>query len=96
LGGLPQLLNVVRGEMSMIGPRPSRVGFNDLLSEQIPYYRQRAAVRPGLMGWAQIHGSGPGSTMDATEELEYDLYYIKHVSFSFDFDIFLGTLFGNG
>ncbi len=90
--GLPQLFNVVRGEMSLVGPRPSRVEFRDALSEQFPYYSQRVAVRPGLTGWAQIHSTDP--LFDASVELEYDLYYIKHVSPSFDLDILMASLFG--
>lgn len=92
LHGLPQLFNVVRGEMSLVGPRPSRLEFNEALSQQIPYYSQRVAVRPGLTGWAQIHHAG----FDASVELEYDLYYMKHLSPGFDFDIILASLFGSG
>jgi lipopolysaccharide/colanic/teichoic acid biosynthesis glycosyltransferase len=87
---LPQLFNVVRGEMSLVGPRPSRVEFNEELCREIPYYSQRVAVRPGLTGWAQIHPTGS----DAAVELEYDLYYIKHVSPSFDFDILIASMLG--
>jgi lipopolysaccharide/colanic/teichoic acid biosynthesis glycosyltransferase len=91
LRGLPQLFNVVRGEMSLVGPRPSRVEFAEALTEQFPYYAQRVAVRPGLTGWAQIHRRNP---VDALVELEYDLYYIKHVSPSFDLDILITSIFG--
>lgn len=94
LRGLPQLLNVVRGEMSLVGPRPIRVEFGDALSRQIPYYSQRVAVRPGLTGWAQIHRSDSDNRFDASVELEYDLYYIKNLSPSFDIDVLLATLFG--
>ena len=92
LRGLPQLFNVVRGEMSLVGPRPSRVEFREALSRQFPYYSQRVAVRPGLTGWAQIHGTK--IPFDASVELEYDLYYIKHVSPGFDLDILLASIFG--
>jgi lipopolysaccharide/colanic/teichoic acid biosynthesis glycosyltransferase len=91
--GLPQLFNVVRGEMSLVGPRPIRVEFGDPLSRQIPYYSQRVAVRPGLTGWAQIHRTGADNSFDASVELEYDLYYIKNLSPSFDMDVLLATLF---
>jgi lipopolysaccharide/colanic/teichoic acid biosynthesis glycosyltransferase len=91
--GLPQLFNVVRGEMSLVGPRPIRVEFGDPLSRQIPYYSQRVAVRPGLTGWAQIHGTEADNRFDASVELEYDLYYIKNLSPSFDMDVLLATLF---
>lgn len=90
LGGLPQLFNVVRGEMSLAGPRPNRVEFHEALSKQLPFYSQRLAVRPGLTGWARIHGAGA----DAPAELEYDLYYIKHVSPGFDIDILIASILG--
>jgi lipopolysaccharide/colanic/teichoic acid biosynthesis glycosyltransferase len=97
LRGMPQLFNVVRGEMSLVGPRPSREDFREALSEQFPYYSQRVAVRPGLTGWAQIHGASLdtalGTAFDASVELEYDLYYIKHLSPSFDLDILLASIF---
>lgn len=92
--GLPQLFNVVRGEMSLVGPRPIRVEFGDPLSRQIPYYSQRVAVRPGLTGWAQIHRTDNDNRFDASVELEYDLYYIKNLSPSFDLDVLLATLLG--
>jgi lipopolysaccharide/colanic/teichoic acid biosynthesis glycosyltransferase len=93
--GLPQLFNVVRGEMSLVGPRPIRVEFGDPLSRQIPYYSQRVAVRPGLTGWAQIHRTNADNRFDASVELEYDLYYIKNLSPSFDIDVLLATVFGS-
>jgi lipopolysaccharide/colanic/teichoic acid biosynthesis glycosyltransferase len=92
--GLPQLFNVVRGEMSLVGPRPIRVEFGDPLSRQIPYYSQRVAVRPGLTGWAQIHRTDADNRFDASVELEYDLYYIKNLSPGFDIDVLLATLLG--
>jgi lipopolysaccharide/colanic/teichoic acid biosynthesis glycosyltransferase len=92
--GLPQLFNVVRGEMSLVGPRPIRVEFGDPLSRQIPYYSQRVTVRPGLTGWAQIHRTNTDNRFDSSVELEYDLYYIKNLSPSFDIDVLLATLFG--
>ena len=93
--GLPQLFNVVRGEMSLVGPRPIRVEFGDPLSRQIPYYSQRVAVRPGLTGWAQIHRTDADNRFDASVELEYDLYYIKNLSPSFDIDVLLATVLGS-
>jgi lipopolysaccharide/colanic/teichoic acid biosynthesis glycosyltransferase len=93
--GLPQLFNVVRGEMSLVGPRPIRLEFGDPLSRQIPYYSQRVAVRPGLTGWAQIHRTDADNRFDASVELEYDLYYIKNLSPSFDIDVLLATMFGS-
>jgi lipopolysaccharide/colanic/teichoic acid biosynthesis glycosyltransferase len=91
LCGLPQLFNVVRGEMSLVGPRPSRVEFGEVLARQFPYYSERLSVRPGLTGWAQIRKMDPRS--DALTEFEYDLYYIKHVSPSFDLDILRTAIF---
>ncbi len=96
LRGLPQLFNVVRGEMSLVGPRANRLEFNEALSRQIPYYSQRVAVRPGLTGWAQIHRADIAHRHDASFELEYDLYYVKHLSPGFDVDILLSTIFGRG
>jgi lipopolysaccharide/colanic/teichoic acid biosynthesis glycosyltransferase len=93
--GLPPVFHVVRGEMSLVGPRPSRVEFSEALSEQIPYFSQRVAVRPGLTGWAQIHRTMKDTTFDASVELEYDLYYIKHLSPGFDIDILMASIFGD-
>jgi len=88
LEGLPQLLNVVRGEMSLVGPRPKRVEFSAELAKHIPYYTERLTVRPGLTGWAQIHF--PDS--DALLELEYDLYYTANLSPGFDLRIIVRSL----
>jgi len=88
---LPQLLNVLRGEMSIVGPRPERPEFVDQLAVKIPYYQERLAVKPGLTGWAQLcfpYGSTEG---DALEKLQYDLYYVKHHSLLFDLWILLQT-----
>lgn len=81
---LPQLFNVLRGEMSIVGPRPERPEFVTALSEQIPYYRQRHCVRPGITGWAQINHKYGDTIEDTVTKLEYDLYYIKNMSFSLD------------
>jgi lipopolysaccharide/colanic/teichoic acid biosynthesis glycosyltransferase len=80
--------------MSLVGPRPSRLEFGELLCRQIPYYSQRVAVRPGLTGWAQVHRSDSDNRFDASVELEYDLYYIKHLSPGFDIDVLLASIFG--
>ena len=88
---LPQLFNVVRGEMSLVGPRPCREALHEELCREIPYYSQRLSVRPGLTGWAQIHKAGT----EALVELEYDLYYIKHVSPAFDLDILMASILGH-
>jgi len=92
LDELPQLFNVLKGEMAMVGPRPERPEFVKTLVEQIPYYRQRHAVRPGITGWAQINYKYGETLQDTMVKLEYDLYYIKHISFSLDVYIMLQTL----
>ena len=92
LDELPQLLNVVRGEMSIVGPRPERPEFVDTLTEQIPYYRQRHCVKPGITGWAQINLEYGDSLEDTIKKLEYDLYYIKNLAVSLDAYIIFHTL----
>jgi sugar transferase (PEP-CTERM system associated) len=89
---LPQLWNVLLGEMSFVGPRPERPEFVSNLSEQIPFYGQRHAVRPGLTGWAQVRHNYGSSIEDAWQKLQYDLYYIKHLSVAFDLFIILETI----
>ena len=92
LDELPQLVNVVRGEMSFVGPRPERPHFIEHLNRVIPYYNERHSVKPGITGWAQIK-FGYGSTIEEAEDkLEFDLYYIKHMSLIFDLGILLDTL----
>jgi sugar transferase (PEP-CTERM system associated) len=92
LDELPQLLNVLRGEMAFVGPRPERPHFVENLRKVIPYYDERHSVKPGITGWAQIK-FGYGSTIeDAEEKLQYDLYYIKHMSLIFDLGIVVDTL----
>jgi len=97
---LPQLFNVLKGEMSFIGPRPERPEFVTQLSEKIPYYSKRHSVRPGLTGWAQIKYPYGASEEDALEKLRYDLYFIKNFSIGLELKIILGTfrvvLFGQG
>jgi sugar transferase (PEP-CTERM system associated) len=92
LDELPQLFNVLRGEMSIIGPRPERPEFVEMLSEQIPFYRQRHAVRPGITGWAQINHPYGDTVVDAARKLEYDLFYIKNLSPALDALIIIQTL----
>ncbi|HXB75460.1 MAG TPA: sugar transferase [Candidatus Acidoferrales bacterium] len=89
---LPQLYNVLKGEMSIVGPRPERPEFVKALSEQIPYYRQRHCVRPGITGWAQINYKYGDTFEDTIQKLEYDLYYIKNMSLSLDNYIIFHTL----
>ncbi len=89
---LPQLWNVLRGEMSMVGPRPERPEFVKVLAEKIPYYRQRHCVKPGITGWAQINHKYGDTIEDTVTKLEYDLYYIKHLSVALDVYIIFHTL----
>lgn len=99
LDELPQVLNILRGEMSIVGPRPERPEFVTELEREVPFYRARLMVRPGLTGWAQVNQRYGGSMDDAARKLEYDLYYIKHRSFLFDAWIVLrtvGTVFRMG
>jgi sugar transferase (PEP-CTERM system associated) len=92
LDELPQLLNVLRGDMSLVGPRPERPEFVGMLGEQIPFYHERHTVRPGLTGWAQIKYQYGASVGDAKTKLEYELYYIKHLSIFLDLVIIFRTL----
>ena len=89
---LPQLLNVIRGDMSVVGPRPERPEFVDVLSRQVPLYFYRHGVRPGLTGWAQLNFPYGASMDDAREKLTYDLYYIKNTNIVTDLLILLQTL----
>lgn len=92
LDELPQLWNVLRGDMSCVGPRPERPYFVEQLASQIPYYHTRHVVRPGVTGWAQVKYRYGASVEDAREKLRYDLYYIKHQSLLFDFTILVDTV----
>lgn len=92
LDELPQFVNVLRGEMSIVGPRPERPEFVRTLQEQIPFYRQRLFVKPGLTGWAQINHKYGDTIEDTITKLEYDLYYIKHRSVTLDFYIMFQTV----
>lgn len=89
---LPQLFNILRGDMSFVGPRPERPEFVAQLERQIPFYRARLAVRPGLTGWAQVRYRYGSSVQDALVKLQYDLYYIKHQSLYLDLQIVLRTI----
>jgi lipopolysaccharide/colanic/teichoic acid biosynthesis glycosyltransferase len=92
LDELPQFWNVVKGDMAIVGPRPERPEFVDVLAHQIPYYRQRLAVKPGITGWAQINHKYGDTDLDAMIKLEYDLYYIKNVAPALDFYIIFHTI----
>ena len=88
---LPQILNVLQGDMSFVGPRPERPCFVQSLAADIPFYAERHRVRPGITGWAQINYPYGASIEDARAKLSYDLYYIKNFSFLFDLLIILST-----
>ncbi len=92
LDELPQFVNVARGEMSVVGPRPERPEFVSELAGEIPFYRARHAVRPGLTGWATVNQGYAGSRDEALVKLQYDLYYIKHQSLFLDAYILLRTI----
>jgi sugar transferase (PEP-CTERM system associated) len=100
LDELPQFWNVLRGEMSLVGPRPERPEFVNQLRETIPYYDERHSVRPGITGWAQVRYPYGASVEDAARKLEYDLFYLKNLSVLFDCAIVFETvkivLFGRG
>lgn len=88
----PQLLNVIKGDMSFVGPRPERPEFSEMLEREIPYYDLRYLVKPGITGWAQVMYPYGSSIEDAREKLQYDLYYIKNYSLLLDIAIFFKTL----
>ena len=92
LDELPQLWNVLRGDMSFVGPRPERPYFVQQLAAAIPFYSERHAVKPGVTGWAQVKYRYGASFEDALEKLRYDLYYIKHLSIVFDLTIVIDTV----
>lgn len=89
---LPQLFNVLKGDMSLVGPRPERPFFVDQLSEKIPYYAARHSIKPGVTGWAQVRYPYGASVEDAAQKLQYDLYYVKNHSLFLDLVIFLETI----
>ena len=86
---LPQIINIIRGEMSFIGPRPERPEFITEFLKDIPNFNNRLAVRPGITGWAQVNG---GYELTPKEKLEYDIYYIQHESAKLDFIVLLKTI----
>ena len=100
LDELPQLWNVLKGDMSLVGPRPERPEFVDQLSRMSDFYPQRLVVRPGITGWAQIRAPYAASFEDSLDKLSYDLYYVKNLSLTFDASILVATirivLFGRG
>jgi lipopolysaccharide/colanic/teichoic acid biosynthesis glycosyltransferase len=90
---IPQFINILKGDMSFIGPRPERPELVSILEEEIPFYRQRLLVKPGLSGWDQVSGEYHSSSKEDTyKKLQHDLYYIKNMSFFLDMSIFFKTL----
>jgi sugar transferase (PEP-CTERM system associated) len=89
---LPQLWNILRGDMSLVGPRPERKVFVDQLARKIPYYNIRHEMKPGVTGWAQVCYPYGASELDALKKLEYDLYYMKNVSIAFDLMVIFRTV----
>ena len=92
LDELPQLFNVLVGDMSLVGPRPEREHFVKELAQQIPFFEQRHLVKPGLTGWAQINYPYGNTVEDALQKLQYDLFYIKNRSVLFDLSIAINTV----
>jgi lipopolysaccharide/colanic/teichoic acid biosynthesis glycosyltransferase len=92
LDELPQLLNVLTGDMSLVGPRPERPVFVAELGQQIPYFNLRHLVKPGLTGWAQVNYPYGNTVEDALQKLQYDLFYIKYQSVLFDLSILFHTV----
>lgn len=89
---LPQILNILKGEMSLIGPRPERPHYTKIYKEQIPYYFMRHSVRPGITGWAQVNHEYTNDLEGTYQKLQYDMYYIKYFSLGLDFIIMLKTI----
>jgi lipopolysaccharide/colanic/teichoic acid biosynthesis glycosyltransferase len=92
LDELPQFWNVLRGDMNLVGPRPHPVVNYELFTREIPYYALRAAVRPGVTGWAQVRYGYANNLEEETEKMRYDLYYVKHLSVWLDLRILLDTV----
>lgn len=92
LDELPQLFNVLKGEMSFVGTRPTRRHFAELLAKELPHYKLRSTVKPGITGWAQVRGGYFGTDEGQREKLEYDLFYIQNQSILFDIFIILKTI----
>jgi lipopolysaccharide/colanic/teichoic acid biosynthesis glycosyltransferase len=92
LDELPQLWNILKGQMSLVGPRPERPEFVEELADRIRFYNERHLIKPGLTGWAQINYRYGASVEDARRKLQLDLWYIKHMSMELDLIILLRTL----
>jgi lipopolysaccharide/colanic/teichoic acid biosynthesis glycosyltransferase len=89
---IPQAINVLKNEMSIVGPRPERPFFVNKLKNEIPYYYKRLSVKPGITGWAQIKHKYDSSLEDVKAKLQYDFYYIENMSLKLDFKIIINTI----
>ncbi len=89
---LPQFFNILKGDMSLIGPRPEQPEFVEQFEDQVPYYSYRHIIRPGITGWAQVNHGYATNTESTREKVEHDFYYIKHISPALDFLIVMRTL----
>lgn len=92
LDEIPQFINILNGDMSLIGPRPERPEFVEELAKTIPFYKIRNVIKPGLTGWAQVNAKYAATDRDSLEKLQYDLYYIKNRGLFIDFRITIKTL----
>jgi lipopolysaccharide/colanic/teichoic acid biosynthesis glycosyltransferase len=92
LDELPQVLNILRGDLAVVGPRPEQPQYVEELNGKIPFYRLRHLVRPGLTGWAQVKYPYGSSELDALEKLQYEFFYLRHQSLTFDLRIIGRTL----
>ena len=92
LDELPQLWNVLRGDISFVGPRPERPEWVAKLEKDVPYYRTRLLVKPGISGWAQLNHRADLTTADVRQKLQYDIYYLKNRSLILDLAIIMKTL----
>jgi lipopolysaccharide/colanic/teichoic acid biosynthesis glycosyltransferase len=92
LDEVPQIINVLRGEMSFVGPRSERSELVSVFQKDVPFYRARMLVKPGITGWAQIHQAYAETIEETSVKLEYDLYYIQHASILMDLGIMLRTV----
>jgi len=92
LDEIPQLYNVLKGDMSLVGPRPERAHFVNKFKKEIPLYTRRLRVRPGITGWAQVKWKYDESMEDVIEKTKYDLFYVENMSLRMDFKILLNTI----
>jgi lipopolysaccharide/colanic/teichoic acid biosynthesis glycosyltransferase len=88
----PQMVNVLKGEMAIVGPRPERPEFVDILEKELPYYSLRHSIKPGITGWAQVKASYSGTIEESRDKLEYDLFYLKNKSLKYDLYICFKTI----